>query len=290
MIEAKKCLHFFANERKRRSRCPAVGSKIIILKDLRTEDLFVCLEITYSRLMVKNSSQNGSTHVVVIIILVVALIGVLGYILWTNFLAPKDEVSQQVVTSSKDSSGQVNEPDDIYKDWKSYKLEREGLSFRYPATWSLEDNSQTAWECKPNAQNCPDKSIDIVNLSSTTGLQMGILTGSDFTPRVKSEGCPAAMDACNQYEQESITVAGKQLYMVITGYKQQGVSENFTLGLTDIDDCVLSCREGLGQAKNLTGKIQVFATYPDRNTPTYESFKADKSVQEAKLVIQSLTY
>jgi hypothetical protein len=36
--------------------------------------------------MVKNSSQNGSAHVVVVIILVVVLIGALGFIFWQNFL------------------------------------------------------------------------------------------------------------------------------------------------------------------------------------------------------------
>jgi type II secretory pathway pseudopilin PulG len=59
---------------------------MIMLKDLRAEGLFVCLKIMYSRLMVKNSSQNGSAHVVVIAILVVALLGALGFIFWQNFV------------------------------------------------------------------------------------------------------------------------------------------------------------------------------------------------------------
>jgi len=44
-------------------------------------------------------NQSGSAHVVIIIILVVALLGTLGFVLWQNFLAPKDDkVTEQVTT------------------------------------------------------------------------------------------------------------------------------------------------------------------------------------------------
>lgn len=67
---------------------------MIILKDLRSEGLFVII-----RLMVKKSKkQTGSVHIIIVII-VVAIIAALGFVAWKNFLAPKDvqpiaEVSQ----------------------------------------------------------------------------------------------------------------------------------------------------------------------------------------------------
>lgn len=88
---------------------PAVGAKMIILKDLRNEGLFVYLKITYPKLMVKNSSQNGSAHVVVIIILVVALLGALGFIFWQNFLKPPVNEVSKIARPSTAASSQNEE-------------------------------------------------------------------------------------------------------------------------------------------------------------------------------------
>ena len=108
---------------------------MIMLKDLRTEDLFVCLEITYSRLMVKNSSQNGNAHVVVIIILVVALVGVLGLIFWQNFIY-EDSVAPKTGTIS-----QIKTEDDPYEGWNICHDKGVGIIFKYPLDWEFKESA-----------------------------------------------------------------------------------------------------------------------------------------------------
>lgn len=43
-------------------------------------------------------SQKGSLHVIVIVVLIIAVLGGLGFVLWKNFLAPKAAVVPQVTT------------------------------------------------------------------------------------------------------------------------------------------------------------------------------------------------
>jgi ABC-type Na+ efflux pump permease subunit len=46
--------------------------------------------------MQKQNSQTGSTHLITIIILVVVLVGALGFIFWQNFMMSKSTTTQQV--------------------------------------------------------------------------------------------------------------------------------------------------------------------------------------------------
>jgi len=237
--------------------------------------------------MIKHSKQSGSTHVIIIVILIVALLGTLGFVFWKNYInqeGPKD-------VAHNDSPTKVETKKTPYDGWLSYSLKREKFNFKYPASWALTDRSATAGECMPNAQNCPDRSYDYASLVSPTGLEMGISAGLDgSSARLKGQGCPAAKDVCTQYEGNPVTINSKRVYMVVTGYKQYNVAENFTLGLTQQKDCILYCDDGLGSAHILLGDIHVSATYPDRNTATYEEFSSDKSVKEAKLIAESLSY
>ncbi|HET8884516.1 MAG TPA: hypothetical protein VFM68_03530 [Candidatus Saccharimonadales bacterium] len=60
--------------------------------------------------MVKDSSQNGSAHTVIIIGLVIALIGPLGFIFWQNFVT---------IDSQKNESSLTNTPTTSTNDVKS---------------------------------------------------------------------------------------------------------------------------------------------------------------------------
>jgi|GEM_PF-1545173 len=98
---------------------------MITLKDLRTEDLFVIM-----KLMIKNSqNQTGSAHIVVIVILVAALIGALGFVLWKNYLAPKDSrptVATNQTKVSKCESSEVEQKG-------AFCSEEVGVKFKVPA-------------------------------------------------------------------------------------------------------------------------------------------------------------
>jgi len=63
---------------------------MIMLKDLRTEGLFVWYDVY----MIKDfQKQSGSAHVIIIIILILALLGTLGFIFWQNFIKPDSAVA-----------------------------------------------------------------------------------------------------------------------------------------------------------------------------------------------------
>jgi hypothetical protein len=86
--------------------------------------------------MIKNSSkQTGSAHVVIIVILVIALIGTLGFVFWQNFFASKDTTPQQEAgqiekssSSSENKSADLDKGYLVLKDW--------GVKFKLPQTKS----------------------------------------------------------------------------------------------------------------------------------------------------------
>jgi hypothetical protein len=81
--------------------------------------------------MIKNSQrENGSTHGVIIIVAVVVLLGVLGYIAWNNFFAPKDKIGNTNETINTADDSQVN------VGYKTVKINDH--NFRYPLNKSNE--------------------------------------------------------------------------------------------------------------------------------------------------------
>lgn len=80
----------------------------------------------------KSLSQKGSAHIVIIIILVVALLGVLGFVFWQNFIDKKPVTKND--ESSKNENTQ-NQPTDEYEGWKTYTSTRDGYSIKYPSDW-----------------------------------------------------------------------------------------------------------------------------------------------------------
>jgi len=79
--------------------------------------------------MIKNSlRQRGSAHVAIIVILVVAVIGLLGFVFWQNFTkdgqlntVPVQDTSQQEIVSMT----------------KEFKSQDHDITFSYPANWSV---------------------------------------------------------------------------------------------------------------------------------------------------------
>ena len=82
--------------------------------------------------MNKQKSQSGFAHLALIIILIVALLGTLGFVYWQNFMQPKSE------TAKKDDSSvitpAVKNPvvADPMADWKTYDISSINVSFKLP--------------------------------------------------------------------------------------------------------------------------------------------------------------
>lgn len=82
--------------------------------------------------MIKNpQTQAGSAHVVIVIILVVALTGALGFIFWQNFMKTETDTSEPVATTEIEESSET----DKYVDWGTYESARDGYSIKYPKDW-----------------------------------------------------------------------------------------------------------------------------------------------------------
>ena len=89
--------------------------------------------------MNKQKSQSGFAHLALIIILIVALLGTLGFVFWQNFMQPKTE------TAKKDSSSVITPAVDNTKiestieTLKSKNIPLTGggsVDFKYPVEWT----------------------------------------------------------------------------------------------------------------------------------------------------------
>jgi len=127
--------------------------------------------------MIKNpQTQQGSAHVVIIVILVVALIGALGFVFWQNFIK-KDEVTQS--TQSQTSTQQ-----DVSPATKEFKSQEHNITFSYPGDWSVVEsvdsgNTSEWYASRVSILNTQGKDVSYFS----TGGQIGGLCGED-APKV----------------------------------------------------------------------------------------------------------
>ncbi len=176
--------------------------------------------------------------------------------------------------------------------WKKYTMPHEKLSFIYPPDWNVVAGpaygSQT---CERPNYNCKTITQDSVTVSGPNGFVFTIQQGNATLdkPYVIGQQCPNPSDTCTHYFTEPAEINGKTLFLVITGYKSQG-SEQMELGLSPVADCILNCRDGLGQAKYQEGPLQVFAEYPGDYSFTSQEFINDINVRKAEEIMKSLSY
>lgn len=127
--------------------------------------------------MIKNSKkQNGSAHVVIIIILVVALICALGFVFWQNFI--KSDSTKEITNSgsetSKDQVGQTVE-------MLSYSNETIGVKFDYPKNWVKVECDSTYVE---NPQNIAYFGTNNYGVGIVEGDESNLCGGgTDFPPQ-----------------------------------------------------------------------------------------------------------
>jgi len=117
--------------------------------------------------MIKNSlKQTGSAHVVIIVILAVAVLGLLGFVFWQNFIV-KDDQSDTVKT--QDSLQQEVEPST-----KEFQSRDHNITFKYPADWSVvedvsADNTSEWYATRVDILNSEGKIVATLS----TGGQIG---------------------------------------------------------------------------------------------------------------------
>lgn len=80
--------------------------------------------------MNKKQSQSGSIHLIIVIVLVVTLIGALGFIFWQNFMQPKTSDTNSSTTASTATVSDIT--------YKKYTTTgKYSVSFNYPSAWTI---------------------------------------------------------------------------------------------------------------------------------------------------------
>lgn len=84
--------------------------------------------------MNKQKYQSGFAHLAIIIVLIVALLGTLGFVYYQNFVAKKDDQTTKTATSSsnKDTSAKI-----VATNYKTYTDNVFNASFQYPENWTV---------------------------------------------------------------------------------------------------------------------------------------------------------
>jgi hypothetical protein len=90
--------------------------------------------------MIKDSSkQTGSAHAIIIVILVIALLGTLGFVFWQNFMVENKTINP-TITSEDKSAEKTNDEKEV-DNTKLYNSET--YSFSYPDKgWILKDANE----------------------------------------------------------------------------------------------------------------------------------------------------
>jgi hypothetical protein len=103
--------------------------------------------------------QSGSAHLIVIIVLVVALLGTLGFVFWQNFI--NKSAASNTATTAEESSKKTG-------DQEEYCSTYEKLCFDYPKTWSITGE----------ATDIDQQSSDSLTIKNDKGDTVGtVLTG-----------------------------------------------------------------------------------------------------------------
>ncbi len=124
--------------------------------------------------------SRGEAHTVIIIVLVVALLGALGYIFYANFIAKKADTSKQDSDDSKVAETPKQEaPKEELTTVTLNDIFKPGLAYAYPKSWSerrASSGSVPITEDGSTAQNSivttADKTID-VTISMVVGGGIG---------------------------------------------------------------------------------------------------------------------
>ena len=120
--------------------------------------------------MKKTQNQSGFAHLMVVIaILGIAVIGLLGFVFWQNFMQPKTSVKNNTTpSSSTNSTPTTADPKQIALTEVAYdQSKNSGLAFKYPKGWTLvhknaiagTDNSVA--QADSNVVTSPDGAISI---------------------------------------------------------------------------------------------------------------------------------
>lgn len=233
----------------------------------------------------RKTDQAGFSIIEALLILVV--VGILGFTGWSVY-------HSRTVTNKDYSSSaytQTTSPD-LYKGWKSASLKYEKMSFKYPNTWQISDTSQdevgTGGTATPGA--------DDVTLTSPTGLYVSIMSGQ---AGVDTNGSLIGLSTSRP-----INTLGGSYFLVYYTHKAQSTTEargacinktaSSTGGPSIASKNIQLAGIASGAAISAANLICIGYPAPNSTSPVpvkpVSAFEQDASYNDAKLILESLTY
>lgn len=124
--------------------------------------------------------QKGSAHVIIIIILIMVLIGALGYIFWQNVSSKDEQVSATKTSESKkdkDNEGSQAVTQKVPDGYVEYADDLVGFSLAYPKEWGTLKDTET----QSSSDRLGANGDNIKALADTDGtVRMRIYTEQSF--------------------------------------------------------------------------------------------------------------
>lgn len=233
--------------------------------------------------------QQGFTAIEgLLIVLVLAVVGFGGYYVWHSQQTTITTAKTTAVSSKATTNTATSSP---YSGWNTYTFSKEKLTFRYPTTWTVENN---------------------LTDSSNDGVQFTSKTDSSFEVLIGAGGAVAAVDNydgnCVQ-QADSVTFNKTSAYLDLTGFANtNAVPPSCSPASATIQAVVLSQSKtdaGVSNfflTKNIAqpsapsaSEIVVDIDYDapngnGTNSKTITEIENDTDYKDAKLVVDSMTY
>jgi Tfp pilus assembly protein PilE len=213
-----------------------------------------------------SQSEKGFTAVeALLIILILAVISFGGYYVW--------HTQHTTTNTSATTSTAASNP---YVGWKFYTLKQEKLTFRYPSTWTLKNNS--------------DSNNDFEILTGTHNFQMTIGAGAD----VSAVGFPYG--GSRVVQADPVTFAGHPGYIDL--WTDEGTTSGsiYSMWLSQSNTQAGDFFPSKNIKENVSNSS--FVALMDYQAPSSTSFtneslsyvENDVNYKDAKLVIDSMSY
>lgn len=153
--------------------------------------------------------QQGSVHAIIIIILVVALLGALGFIFWQNVIKNQSNSGNTSTTSTNDN-----------KNKEAYDYETDEYAFNYPAGWRLVEEKSLV---EGDDQTYPSVQSSDYEHNIGMGVKTGGVVEVYVSPLGEGETVDKAVEAAKELpylsDVKKVSIDGADAYSFKTCYE-----------------------------------------------------------------------
>lgn len=249
----------------------------------------------------QNNESGFSAVEAVLVLVVVMLIGVLGYMVYkdhhkTTATNPATNSSQTTATGTSSSTKTTTTPDP-YAGWKTYTSSIEKITFKYPSDWTVDTTDQQVSNDPTNSDYTAYKSPDGKVVVHWTSLIDGFGNEHDANYPLNSViDKTAIVGASGDYVVSGITTLDGSTYypwIAVENDPSYGILSSGVGGSLDMF-------MGRNNINSTTGKpdTALFSTSgprSDQGAPSLsraqaQTYLSNSDMEQAKLILASLNY